>query len=70
MLQQPDKIPDGRKKEQANRVMSKTSIEDLFKNLNKDIDNAQKVFSSNENPDEEVKALKQQLDEMSQKIKQ
>jgi hypothetical protein len=68
MLQQTDKIPDGRKKEQANWVLSKTSMKDLLKILNKDIVSAQKVFSNIENPDDEVKALKKQLDEISQKI--
>jgi hypothetical protein len=68
MLQSPDKIPDGRKKEQANWVLSKTSKEELLKTLNKDIGIAQKAFSSIENPDDEVKALKKQIDEMSKKL--
>jgi hypothetical protein len=58
MLQQPDKIPDGRKKEQVNWVLSKTSIDDLLKFLNESIANAQKTFSSVDNPDNEAKAIK------------
>lgn len=68
MLQQPDKIPDGRKKEQANWVLTKTSMDDLIKTLNESITNTRKTFSKIENPDKEIQTLKKQLDKISQKI--
>lgn len=64
MLQQPDKIPDGRKQEQANWVLSNTSMEDLLKTANEAAAITKKTLTSIENPDNEILAIKKQLDEI------
>ena len=68
MLLAPEKIPDGRKKEQANWVLKNTNMDDLRKALQQSITNSQITFSKIENPNEEIQALKKQLDEMSKNI--
>ena len=68
MLQEPDKIPEGRKKEQANWVLSEMTMGDLLQKLKQNVKETQKSVSSIKNPDNETKAVQKQLEEMSQKI--
>ena len=68
MLQELDKIPEGRKKEQANWVLSKTIKDELLNKLKESVTNIQNSFSSIKNPDNETKVIQKQLEEMSQKI--
>jgi hypothetical protein len=67
MLQNPDKVKKGLAMAQANWVSSSTSIDKLHGTLNESIADAQKTFANLTEPTSRQKALKAQLDQISQK---
>jgi len=70
MLRNPDKIQQGRRKEQVNWVLSSTKIEKIQDSLKKSIADAQKTFTEIEDPTPEQKTLNKQLDIILTKMAQ
>jgi len=62
MLQNPNKIQKGRRKAQADWVLSSTKTDQLLSALKQSIVDAQKTFAELKNPTLEQNALKKQLD--------
>jgi hypothetical protein len=70
MLRNPDKIQEGRRKEQANWVLSSTNKDKIQDSLKQSITDAQKTFTELKEPTPEQKALNKQLDMVSTKMTQ
>ncbi len=68
MLQKPDKIKTSFRIAQSGWVSSSASIDSLLKTLNESIAEAQQTFANLDTPTQKQKALKEELDTISQKI--